>query len=283
MISGTRYQLQREVNRQLRLATDIARAQAEISAGGKRILSASDDPVGAARIADITRTQANQEAWKTNLNSAAALASNAEGVLKTLNATFDRVGELMLSVANGTLSAENRQAVALELESIAEEVATLRDTRDSRGEALFPTASSSIRIPVGPDLDIAAVGTREAVFDGVATGSGIQSLSAILNNAVTAVRSNDPAAIQAALAATNAATTHVISAHAAQGSRGARIDTLLDRIQTNSVDLKAERSAIESSDITELVATIQARQLSLDAAQATFARINKSTLFDLLR
>ena len=282
MISGTRYQLQREVNQQIRLATEIARAQAEISAGGKRILSPSDDPVGAARIADITRAQANQGTWKSNLNVAAALASNAEGVLDSLSSTFNRVNELMLSVSNGTLSKEDRAAVALELESIAEEVAVLRDTRDSRGQALFPAASASIRIPVGPDLDIAAVGTRDAVFDGVATAGGVRSLSAILNAAVTAVRSNNPAAIQSALADTNAAATHVIASHAEQGSRGARIDSLLERIQTNAVDLQAERSTIESSDITQLVATIQARQLSLDAAQATFARINRSTLFDLL-
>jgi flagellar hook-associated protein 3 FlgL len=282
MISGTRYQLQREVNQQIRLATEIARAQAEISAGGKRILAPSDDPVGAARIADITRTQSNHATWRTNLDTAAALASNAEGVLETLTATFDRVNELMLSVSNGTLSAENRLAVAIELESIAEEVAVLRDTRNSRGEPLFPPAASAIRIPVGPDLDLAAVGTREAVFDGVATDSGMQSLTAILTNAVAALRANDPAAIAASLSDTNAASRHVIASHAAQGSRGARIDTLLERIQTSAVDLTAERSAIESSDITELVATIQSRQLSLDAAQATFARINRSTLFDLL-
>jgi flagellar hook-associated protein 3 FlgL len=32
----------------------------------------------------------------------------------------------------------------------------------------------------------------------------------------------------------------------------------------------------------EVVARLQSRQLSLEAAQATFARINRSTLFDLL-
>lgn len=282
MISGTRYQLTREVNRQLKLATDIGRAQSEISAGGKRILSPSDDPVGAARVADIVRSEANGKTWKTNLNAAAALSSNAEGVLKTLSASFQRVNELMLAVANGTLAGEDRAAAALEIESIAEEVAVLRDTRDSRGLPLFPTASEAIRIPVGPDLDVAPVGTREAVFEGVATPGGLRSLSTILSDAVTAVRSNDPAAIQAALAETNAASAHVIASHAAQGSRGARIDTLLDRNLNGAVDMEIERGSIENSDITQLVATIQARQLSLDAAQATFARINRSTLFDLL-
>ncbi len=281
MISGTRYQLQREVNAQLRLATDVARAQAEISSG-KRILAPSDDPVGAARLADIVRTQASQTAWRTNLDTAAALASNAEGVLATLKTSFDRVNELMLAASNGTLSAENRNAVALELESIAEEIAVLRDTRDSRGEPLFPSATSAVRIPVGADLTIAAVSTREAVFDTAPTASGPRSLSSIVAEAVTALRANDPAAIAAALRATNAATAHVVAAHADQGSRGARIDTLADRLEAQALGLEEERASVEGADIMEVVARLQAKQLSLEAAQATFARINRSNLFDLL-
>ena len=281
MISGTRYQLQRDVNRQLRLATEVARAQTEISTG-KRILAPSDDPVGAARVSEIARTQANQEIWRANLNGAQALASNAEGALAALTTAFNRANELMLSAANGTLSAENRNAIALELDSIAEEVAGLRETRDSRGELLFPAASASVRIPVGADLAIAAVGTREGVFETVATAAGPRSLSAILTAAAAAVRSNNPAAIAAALTDTNAGSRHVIAAHAEQGSRGARIDALRERIESSALDLAEERSSVESADVMEVVARLQSKQLSLEAAQATFARINRATLFDLL-
>lgn len=282
MISGTRYQLQREVNRQLRLATDIARAQAEISAGGKRILSPSDDPVGAARLAEITRSQSNQAAWRANLDTAAALSSSAEGALDTVVSALQRVNELMLAASNGTLSGENRQAAALEIESIAAEIGVLRETRDSRGDPLFPATANAIRLPVGENLDIAAVASREAIFDTVQTPAGPASLVAILTGAVTALRANDSGAIATSLAATNAAASHAIAAHAEQGARGARIDTLAERSADSGVALKLERSAIEDADITELVATMQARQLSLEAAQAVFARVNRSTLFDLL-
>lgn len=283
MISGTRYQLQREVNRQLRLATDIARSQAEISAGGKRILAPSDDPVGAARVAEIGRSQSNQATWRANLDTAAALASNAEGVLDAIVTALDRVNELMIAASNGTLSGEDRNAAAIEIESIAGEIATLRDTRDSRGDPLFPAAAASVRIPVGQNLDIAAVANRETIFDAVPTSGGPASHVAILTSAVTALRANSPAAIATALADTNAASRHAIAAHADQGARGARIDTLTERSAESKLALKLERSGIEDADITELIATIQARQLSLDAAQAVFARVNSSTLFDLLK
>jgi flagellar hook-associated protein 3 FlgL len=281
MITGTRYQLQREVNQQLRLATDVARAQAEISSS-KRILAPSDDPVGAARVSDIARAQANQQVWRTNLDTAQALASTGEGVLAALTSAFDRANELMLSASNATLSVENRAAIALELESIAEEVAILRETRDTRGGLLFPAAAASLRLPVGPDLNIAAVGTREGVFDTVSTPGGPRSLHAIVAAAAAAVRSNDPAAISAALAETNAGSAHVIAAHAEQGSRGARIETLRDRLASSALALQEERASVEGADIMEVVARLQSKQVSLEAAQATFARINRSTLFDLL-
>jgi flagellar hook-associated protein 3 FlgL len=282
MITGTRYQLTREVNRQMLLASEIARAQAEISAGGKRILAPSDDPIGAARVADITRTQTNAATWKGNLNTAAALSSNAEGVLDSMVSAFDRVNELMLGASNGTLSAENRLAAALEIESIAAEIATLRDTRDSRGALLFPPASQSIAIPVGENLDISAVASSEAVFN-LTTSAGTFSLTGILGDAVTALRANDPAAIAASLAMTNTASSRTIANHAEQGARGARIDALADRLVTNEIGLKEERSGIEDANLNELLATISAKKLSLDAAQAVFARVNSSTLFDLLR
>jgi flagellar hook-associated protein 3 FlgL len=281
MISGTRYQLQLEVNRQLRLSTEIARGQAEISAG-TRILAPSDDPVGAARVSDIARSQANQATWKTNLKSASALAASADTALESLNNAFDRAGELMLQASNRTLSAENRNAIALELQSIGEEVAILRDSRDSRGEPLFPAAGAAVRLPVGPGLEIDAVGTRDAIFDSVATPAGISNLSAIINGALSAVQGGDPAAIAAALGAVNAGGSHVIAARGEQGSRGARIDTLLDRNETLSLGLEEERSGVEGTDVQEVIARLQSKQLSLEAAQAVFARINRSTLFDLL-
>lgn len=283
MITGTRYQLQLEIARQMRLASEMARAQAEISAGGVRILAPSDDPVGAARVAEITRSQANNATWKANLNNAAALSSNAEGVLDTMVSAFDRVNELMLGASNGTMSAENRLAAALEIESIAAEIATLADTRDSRGAPLFQPATQAYAIPVGENLEMIPVGKRETIFNLQNPPSAPVPLTTILTDAVAALRANDPAAIAASLALTNQASSRTIAAHAEQGARGARIDALADRLVMSELGLKEEKSGIQDSNVTELLAKISAKKLSLDAAQAVFARVNQSTLFDLLR
>lgn len=285
MISGTRYQLTLDINRQTALARDIARAQAEI-ATTKRILAPSDDPVAAARVSDIARTQADSTAWKRNLDLAAALSARADTTLKAIETAIGRAAELMVTAANGTMSEENRATVALELRSIAGELETLKDAKDSRGNRLFMTGAA-LQIPVAPGFSIAAASTREDVFETVATSSGPQDIAAIVAAAADAIEEPNPAlrapAIQQALDNVNKSVSHAATVRGEQGARGNRIDALLERIADSDIQLEEERGLLEGTDIPATVARISAKQLSLDAAQAVFARVNQNTLFDILR
>ena len=285
MISGTRYQLTLEINRQAALAREIARGQVQISTT-KRIIAPSDDPIAAARVSDIARSQADATAWQRNLDLASALGARADTVLKSIETAVGRAAELMVSAANGTLSDENRATVALELRSISEELAALKDSKDSRGGALFMTGSA-LQIPVAPGFSIAAVATRETVFENVPTGSGPQDIAAIVAAAADALVEPDPAlraaAIQQSLGDVNDAVSHAGTVRGEQGARGNRIDALLERLADGGLQLAEERSGLEDTNIPETVARISARKISLEAAQAVFARINQNTLFDILR
>lgn len=284
MISGTRYKLTLEINRQLSLARSIERAQIEISTK-KRIQTASDDPVAAARVSDIARAQANEATWKSNLDLAAALSARADTTIKAAVTAMDRVNELVLIAKTGTTSPEGRATIALELRSIAEELTALKDTKDSRGGALF-MSGISLEIPVAAGIAMVAVPTREEVFETVPTAGGPQDLAAIVTAAANAVELPDAtraAAVEAALIDVGSAMTHIQSKRAEQGARGNRFDQLLERQADTGLQLTEERSALEDTNIIETTAKLQARQLTLDAAQAVFARVNQNTLFDLLR
>lgn len=273
MISGTRYQLRLETNRQLRLAGEIARAQAEISTG-KKILAPSDDPAAAARISDIGRTQANQKTWRANLDKAMAIYAQADGVLKSLGATFTRAAELMIQGSSQILSQEDRNAISQELASLSEHVAALRNTRDSRGELLFPDGVA-IRIPVAADVELTAVADRGAVFDN-------PNLVQVLRDASSAVFGGSAAPIESLLYEVNRAATHIAATHASHGSRGNRIDDMIEQSESLKIVMEDERKGLESADIAEVIARLQSKELSLEAAQAAFARIHRSNLFDLI-
>lgn len=285
MINGTRYRLTRDIDRQVALARDIARGQTEISTG-KRIQAPSDDPVAAARIASIARSQANDTAFKSNLNLASALAARADTTLKSVGSALDRAGELMVQGANGTLSDADRATIALELRSIAEDISSLKDTKDTRGGPLF-MSGGSLRIPVASGVSLEAVGTREDVFESVPTAGGPQDIAAIVSAAADALSLTNPAARAAAVATSSddvaAALEHVANARGAQGALGNRIDQLTERRADRGLQLEEERSNLESTDVTAAIAKLQSQQLTLQAAQAVFSRINANTLFDILR
>jgi flagellar hook-associated protein 3 FlgL len=285
MISGTRYRLDQEINRQLALSRDIAKAQTQLSTQ-KRIQSPSEDPVAAARISSIGRAQANEAAWKSNLNLASALADRADTALKAAGTAFDRVTELMTQGATGTLSDTDRATIALELRSIASELTTLKDSKDSRGNALF-MSGYSLRIPVQTGVQVIAVGTREEVFESVATAGGPKDLAAIVSDAADALETNDPTARKAAVAVSvdevKAAVDHVATQRGEQGALANRVDQLLERQADTEIQMKEERSGLEDTDIQAVVARLSSQQLSLQAAQAVFARVNENTLFDILR
>jgi flagellar hook-associated protein 3 FlgL len=279
MISGTRFRLNLQIARQASLAQEIARGQAEI-ATGKRILAPSDDPIGSARVAEIGKLEDVQGVWSRNVETASALAARADTTLSSVATGVDRAKELMLTAASGTSSADNRATIATELRGIADDLASLRTTLDPRREPLFRT-NGALEIPVGPGERVAAVGTRAQIFDSPV------DLVATIRAAADAAVQTDPAArstaTTASLSALDAAAQQVANARADQGVRADRLDKIRDRLASSGLQLDEQKGNLEDVDVTAVVAQIQSKQLNLQAAQAIFAKVNQSSLFDLIR
>lgn len=285
MISSTRYRLTAEINRQMRLGQDIARAQVEISTG-KRIQTPSDDPTGSALVAEIGRTQAEEATWLRNLGTARTLADRADTALASVASNLDRANELLISAASGTFSAENRATIALELRAIADDMAALADTRDALGGELFRT-NAPLAIPVSAGGTLVPVGSRQDVFGSVQTAGGPSDIVTILNAAAAAIVEPDAATRKAAtgvaLGEITAAADHIAAARGDHGARANRIDRLTEQLELSSIELEDQRGEIEGIDLTEAIARLQAKQLSLQAAQAVLAQVGKTSLFDLIR
>jgi flagellar hook-associated protein 3 FlgL len=264
-----------EIARQSRLAQDIARTQVSISSG-KRIRTASDDPVAAAHVARIDRTQSDSASWSGNLSHAASLAAQADSVLANLSDRMSHGRERLVAGSSGTATAADRATYANELRSIVAEVAELRATKSASGQPLFSTGSAA-RLRVDDGVLIAPVDSASVVFE-----NGGVALTQDLTDAAAALDSGDPVLIGTVLQRLSAGIDHVADAAADQGLRAARIDSLTDRHAVRDIDLAAERSVLEDTDLTAAIARLNAQQLTLDAAQAAFARINRRSLFDLL-
>ena len=92
----------------------------------------------------------------------------------------------------------------------------------------------------------------------------------------TALEITNPTARKAAVATSvdevAAAVAHVSTQRGEQGALANRVDQLLERKADTGLQLAAERSGLEDTDIQAVIARLGAQQLSLQAAQAVFAQ-----------
>ncbi|RJF93244.1 flagellin [Sphingomonas cavernae] len=279
MIIGGRNRISAEIARHTRLAEAIARSQIEIS-GGKRILSPSDDPAGYARVGQIQRSQSNEAVWGANADAASALAARADTALDSVVAAATRAVELITLARTGTVNAEDRQAYAIELAGLAADIRAQMAQTDPRGQPVFPV-TAPLAIPVGKGLELSGTLQLDRVF-----GTGATDLATIMEDAAAALAIADDvtrnAATGTALTRLQNASGRAIDARSEQGARMTLIDSARERLANSKLALSEERLGIEATDVSETVARMNAQQLTLEAAQAAFVRINRKTLFDLL-
>lgn len=275
MINAVGSRMMIEINRQKSLARAVADTQVTISTG-KKIQRASDDPVAAARVDVISRAQANSKAWAFNLDTGLSLNSQADTAVTGMADRLALARELVLGGANGTLAQTDRNNIAAQLDGIADELDGLVNRKSANGQPLFaPGTALSVRYD--ENTIFAPVPSQAQVFD-----VGGVSLSQMVRDAANALRSGAAPAINASITALDTGVTKTAEALGDIGQRGRRLQSLQDASRAYGIDLAVERTDLEATDISEAVAKLNAQTLTLEAAQAAFARINRRTLLDIL-
>jgi len=115
---------------------NASRTQEQISTGN-RILTAADDPVASVRLLQLEQQQNVLGQYKSNLSAATNSLTQEEVTLNSVNTVLQRVRELTVQAGNGALSEVDRQSIAAELGQREDELLSLTNTRNARGEYLF--------------------------------------------------------------------------------------------------------------------------------------------------
>lgn len=284
MITSTRYRAAEEINRQAKLGAEIARAQTDISTG-KRIDKPSDDPIAAARISEIRRAQADQTVWSRNIQTAKSVAAEVDSSMGNLVDIFNRVKDLTLAGATESASPTDRGAIVQELGSLRTALTNLSTSTTPTGQPLFPT-DAPLLISTSATQRLAATAQRSTVFEGLALIHGTGTLDTVISDAIAAISENDSGLRRTyadiSLSDIDTAVSHVTSQSAAQGVRAAQLDSAADLAVEADLQLSEERGALEDTDVAATVMKLNAKTLSLQAAQMAFAKVNRNTLFDIL-
>ncbi len=115
---------------------NATRTQEQISTGN-RILTPADDPVASVRLLQLEQQQNVLSQYNSNLTAAKNSLTQEEVTLNSVNTVLQRVRELAVQAGNGGLSAEDRKSIAAELTEREDELLSLMNTRNARGEYLF--------------------------------------------------------------------------------------------------------------------------------------------------
>lgn len=116
--------------------SNATRTQEQISTGN-RILTPADDPVASVRLLQLEQQQSVLGQYNSNLTAAKNSLTQEEVTLNSVNTVLHRVRELALQAGNGALDPQDRKSIAAELGEREDELLSLMNTRNARGEYLF--------------------------------------------------------------------------------------------------------------------------------------------------
>lgn len=102
-----------------------------------RILSPADDPIGNSQVLALDEKLAQNKQFDRNSITLENNLRREDSVLSSMVDFTQRARKLAVNAGNGSLSAENREAIALELRNIEKALFDFTNAQDEAGEYIF--------------------------------------------------------------------------------------------------------------------------------------------------
>jgi len=161
---------------------------------GLRITQASDDAAGLGLSEKLRSKIRSFDQAGRNAQDGISLTQTAEGALQETSNILNRIRELAVQSANGTLGTEERATIDNEVQSLVSEIDRIADTTEFNGVQLLDGSGTTASIQVGinsgatQQIDIALQDTKVATL-GVDFASETAELTrnTVLQQAATSV------------------------------------------------------------------------------------------------
>jgi flagellar hook-associated protein 3 FlgL len=274
-------------------------------ATGERMLVPSDDPISAVRVLRIQREEATLSQYRTNIANVSGNLSKQEANLKSASDTMLNVRDMLLWAANGSNTSDDLAAIANELQSLEKTILSFANVRDEEGRYLFSgtlsdrpaitfdAATETYTLTGNDQYRQAAVANGVLVDENVTAaqvfGAGVgmlNDLNALVKMlADPALDATDPA-VQASVTATlnSLDATHgdLLGAVTELGGRQNTLTLLSSSNEDVSLVNKKIEGELSQLDYATASIDLNNYQLSLQATQKTYLKINGLSLFGML-
>jgi flagellin len=245
--------------------TAISRTMERLSSG-LRINRAADDAAGLA-VSEEMRTQIRgMRVAARNALDGVSMVQVADGALGGVNDMLQRVRDLAVQAANGTLTDLQRNNLDREVQSILSEIARVAADTEFNGIKILSgsvaTAASAVTLQVGANgsqVIAFTIGTMSAEDLGV---SGLAVSTA--------------ASATAAIASIDAAIRTVNSQRAQMGAIQNRLEQTISRLDLTSENLQAAESRIRDADMAAEMIQFTRNQILQQSGTAMLAQANQA-------
>jgi flagellin len=250
------------VNRQLENATQGSGKASNRLSSGKRINYASDDAAGLAIAKQLLNEAAVRTVGSDNVGYAQSVNAVVSSAIEAVTGISLRLSELAAQAANGTYSAEQRDALQNEYSQLQQEAVRISETTEFNGQKLL-TDGSSTSYQVGPD------GSSSSTIQ--SGGSGISSILAGLPSNISS-----QSAAQSALDGLQATQSKLSQQQGQIGATSSRLEYANNVNKATSDNLRAAASRIEDADIAKETADLAKYDTQKNAALYVSAQLKES-------
>ena len=287
--------------------SNVAEMQAKL-ASGKSLVKPSDDAEKATLIQRLNSAMQRQDIYELSLNRADSRLRMEETTLSSAQSMLQRIRELAIQGSNGGLSGTDRTIIANEVSNLRDALFSLANTEDESGNYIF--SGTAVKTPAfsknadgliayGGDQNQTSVDiseyrqveinrTGDTVCSSVsrtndAGDQEVISFFKVINDFTDALESGGEVELSRGLSEVSILTDDMAFSLADVGSRMNTVDSQRDILADTKLRYQELLSNAEDLDYATAVTKLSAQMLSLEAAQASFAKISQLNLFNYLR
>ena len=286
--------------------SNLTQTQAKL-AQGKQVINASDAPDQAASIQRLKSILNRQDSYQSSLNTVKNRLQGEESTLQSVSDLLVRAKEVAVQGANDTLNPGDRKALATEMQALRDQMLSLANTKDSNDNFLFAGsrvkqqafAENSSGVPVyrgdqtrmnvrvGEQRSIPINRTGTGAFvsvnrtdtDGTAIGVGFFK---VMDDLIAGLNNSKGADVSRGVGELDNLQLGVSLARAEVGTNLNVVDQQTSVIEDMTLNLKTTLSSIEDLDYASAITKMNQQMLSLEAAQSSFAKVSKLSLFNFI-
>tara|TARA_R110000782_G_scaffold78276_9_gene155734 strand:+ start:167037 stop:167981 length:945 start_codon:yes stop_codon:yes gene_type:complete len=303
-VIGTNVAAMRAQNASTSASMQLQTSMERLSSG-KRINSAKDDAAGLAIATKMTAQIRGLNAAARNANDGISLTQTAEGALGQISNIVQRIRELAVQSANGTVTDADRAGLDNESRALLDQIDTIATTTNFNGVTLL-NGTTDFDGAAGAD----SIGTSITIQTGT---SAADTVAINVGNATTAVLNIQKAAVvgtavagtraagadtifgngddtgvygeidlstaanaSSALAVLDTALSTIAGQRAALGASQNRLSVTVDNISSTVTNLSEARSRIEDVDFSAETTNLAKAQILSQASTAMIAQANQA-------